>query len=312
MGLSFAVAWLPSNVRLLDAADIPVIPLKGVLFQQLLYEDPAQRPLMDVDVLVPEAAFERAIAVLLQAGFAPLSAGRSLIECALTAPRGMTVDLHRRLFSRGRYKLATVDVFRRSRRDAALLGVPLYIAHPHDTAAHLIGKLVSDHEAYDARARLAELARWVEHCAIDPGRLVRHLRACGMSRAARYAFRRGAELLDEPFFPAALAALPSDRLGSAYVSAARVTFPVLGSSGWAALPAHLLNASLVRGGASFALSAAARLRHAWLVRQQGAAGGYWAVFFAARGAVRRQVRLPRSHEPLGAVARASHRSARIG
>jgi hypothetical protein len=268
--------------RLLAAADIAVMPLKGVLFQLLLYADPAHRELMDVDVLVPQGDFERAIQVLIEAGFRPRSAGRSLVECALTSPRGMTVDLHRRLFSRMRYRLDTRDVFRRSRHDTELLGVPLSIAHPHDTAAHLVGKFVSDHEACDARARLAELSRWIEHCAISPRPLAAHLCACGMQRAARYAFGRGAELLGDPLFAQALAALPADPIGECCAALARLTLPWLGKRRAGALPAHLLNDSLLRAGASLTWSAVERARHAWLHRQQGAAGGYWSAFFSPR------------------------------
>jgi hypothetical protein len=267
---------------LLGPQNIPVMPLKGVLLQQLLYSDPAERALTDVDVIVPEHDFERSIQVLLRAGFAPRSAGRSLNECALTAPRGMTVDLHRRLFGRGRYKLSTEALFRRGRQDSDLLGVPIHIAHPHDTAAHLIGKFVSDHEVFDPRARLLELSRWIEHCRIDPLRLVRHLGCCGMSRAARYVFCRGVELLNDSFFAAALAALPSDAVGKASVGLARATLPRLESSPWAALPAHLLNESLLRGGASLTWATVDLMRHAWLVRQKGAQGGVLAVFFSPR------------------------------
>jgi len=283
--------------RLLGALNIPVMPLKGVLFQQLLYADPAERALTDVDVLVPEHEFERAIAALLHAGFAPRTASRSLIECAFTAPRGMTVDLHRCLFSRGRYKLSTEALFRRAHQDAALFAVPVHIAHPHDTAAHLIGKFVSDHEAHDPRVRLAELSRWIEHCSIDPLRLVRHLRCCGMRRAARYTFRRGAELLEDPFFSAALAALPSDPVGKASVGVAHATIPHLRNTAWAALPAHLLNESLLRGGASLAWSAVERMRHVWLASQGGERGGTWSVFFSPR-AGRQQTDGPAREKPL--------------
>jgi hypothetical protein len=265
----------------LSARGIAVMPLKGVLFQLVLYADPAQRALTDVDILVPEHAFAAAIEALLQAGFSPLRAGRSLNECALRAPSGMTLDLHQQLFSRGRYKLSGEALFRRATLDHRLLGVPLHVAHPHDTAAHLIGKFVADHEGLEPLQRLQELARWVNHCSIDPWRLARHLCRCGMARAARYTLGRAAELLDDPFFPMALAALPADPLGRVCERAARTLIAGLGQSTWAAVPAHVLNTSLVRGGMSLALSARQRLRHAWLARRGGAGAGCWSPFFVA-------------------------------
>jgi len=268
---------LSDVAAVLGARGIAVMPLKGVLFQLVLYPDPAERALTDIDILVPEYAFAAAIEALLQAGFTPRSAGKSLIECALRAPCGMTVDLHQQLFSPGRYKLSSEALFRRATEDHRLLGLSLHLAHPHDTAAHLIGKFVSDHEGLEPLERLQELARWVHHCSIDPWRLARHLCRSGMARAARYTLGRGAELLDDPFFPAALAALPADPLGRVCERAARTLIAELGRSTWGALPAHALNTSLMRGGMSLALSAGQRLRHAWLAR--GGSLGFWSPFF---------------------------------
>ncbi|HVZ32603.1 MAG TPA: nucleotidyltransferase family protein [Polyangiaceae bacterium] len=281
---------------LLHARGIAVMPLKGVLFQMLLYSaDPAARVLTDIDVLVPPRQFEDAILALREAGFQPRSAGRSLIEVALQSPRGMTLDLHRRLFSVGRYKLSTHDLFQRSSLDERLLGVPLQLAHPHDTAAHLIGKFVSDHEfqsalfqqtasrelsSQDSRARLQELLAWCEYCQIQPRRLAQHLRSTGLARAARYVFGRGHELTGDPFFARALQALPRDRFGHVWERSARILIPELSQTALASIPAHLLDSSVARGGASLLLSVVQRCRHAWLARQRGTRGGYWSPFFA--------------------------------
>jgi hypothetical protein len=264
---------------------IPVMPLKGVLFQLVLYADPAERALLDVDVLVRPRDFERAIRALLRAGFQPRSAGQSLIECALWSPRGMLVDLHRQLFSRGRYRLGAQAVFRRAAVDERLLGVPLHIAHPHDTAAHLIGKFVADHEGTDPAQRLDELRLWAQRFGLDPWRLGRHLAACGMTRAAHYTFTRGAQLSGEPFFSTALAALPPDRLARTYSRLAASLMSTLAPSSLAPLPAHLLNSSLARGGLSLALSALERARFAWLTRQGGGVTGMWSPFFGNRKAL---------------------------
>jgi hypothetical protein len=253
----------------LGGQGIAVMPLEGVLFQQLLYPDPTERALSDVDVLVPTADFPRAIAVLCAEGFKPVSVGRSFIEVSLASPRGLAVDLHRRLFCRARYSLSTAAVFERATRDERLLGVPIYIAHPHDTAAHLIGKFVSDHFVSEhvvdgALPRLLELARWADHCGIIPKRLARHLDASGLARAARHTLQRGVDLTDDPFFPAVLAELPRDPVGELCVSLARRLMPRLDGTWLAAAPAQLLNASLLRAGASATWTAFNRLQHARL------------------------------------------------
>lgn len=246
------------------------MPLKGVLFQLLLYADPADRLLSDVDLLVPSEDFPAAIEALVAAGFEPEKIGRSLIEVALRSPRGLSVDLHRQLFSPGRYRLSTRAVFARASRDDRLLGVPLQIADPYDTAAHLIGKYVSDHVSSEAPARLAELGQWVEHSHLDPARLARHARACGMARAARHVFGQGAASDERVFFAAALAALPFDPLGHACARLAGVLMPSVDGTALAPLPAHLLNTSLLRAGASLALSTLNRWRHGQITKRSPA------------------------------------------
>jgi hypothetical protein len=238
----------------LGAHSIACMPLKGVVFQQVLYADPAERSLSDVDLLVPEEQFERAIQVLLRAGFRAPTERSSSIEIPLRSPRGLDLDLHRRLFSAGRYRLATGDLFERSRRDEELFGVPVRLADPLDTAAHLIGKFASDHVTDEALPRLRELARWIAHYRIEPDGLARHVESCGLARAARHTFGVAAGQLEDVFFPEALAALRSDPLGRACVRAAGVLLPLLRGTSLAALPAHLLNASLPRAGASSLLA----------------------------------------------------------
>lgn len=238
------------------------MPLKGVLLQHLLYADPAERLVSDVDVLVPEDRFEAAIEALLADGFELQKVGRSLIEVALRSPKGLAVDLHRSLFSPARYKLSTAGVFRRSTLDERSFGVPVHVAHPHDTAAHLLGKFVSDHVVDEAEFRLTELFRWVEHTRIEPVAFAEHLRAAGLARAARYALACGHRQLGSPFFGQALSALPADPVGAACALVARELMPRLQGTRLSPLPAHLLNSSLPRAGASLARSAINRFRHA--------------------------------------------------
>jgi hypothetical protein len=266
---------------LLGAASIPVMPLKGAFFQLFLYADPAERVISDLDLLVQEHSFERSIELLLDAGFHPVKVGRSLIEVTLLSPRGFPIDLHRRLFSGGRYRLSTASVFRRSSRDTELIGVPLQIAHPLDTAAHLVGKFASDHVQADAAQRIEELANVAHHYELAAELLIDHLLEVGMSRAAQYTFSFGVELIDDPFVDRMLALLPRNALTRACATTARITGEYFGeASTLAGLSAHLLNASLPAAAASMAHSTLARLRHAYLTQMSGSRGGPLARFFA--------------------------------
>lgn len=265
----------------LGKREIPVMPLKGVLFQRVLYADPAERDLRDVDVLVPEERFWEAVDVLIEHGFEPRNAGRSWIEVGLTSPRGLPLDLHRRLFCAFRYRMPTGEVFRRASVDSRWLGAPVWIPHPEDAFAHLVGKFVSDHVHADARPRLVELAKLARHYGLEPRSVALHLARCGLARAARHVLGRGAREVHEPFFDATLHELPADPLGRWVVEAAALLARRFETSRLAPLSAHLLNSSVPRGATSLGMAALYAARHAQLSRAQGARGGYWAAFFSA-------------------------------
>jgi hypothetical protein len=271
------------------------MPLKGVLFQLFLYADPAERSLCDVDILVPERHFVRSIDVLVKHGLRPLGAGPSWIEASFDTPRGLPLDLHRRLFCRLRYNLPTNEVFLRGTVDRASLGVPLWIQHPLDTLAHLVGKFASDHVCSAATPRLAELEKLVDHHFISAAPAVRHLERTGLTRAALHVFARGALEREHPFYPAALAALPRRLVSEVVVHVAGQLSKRLEHNGLAFLSSHLLNSSLLRGATSLALAAAYAAEHARLARAGGSRGGYWAPFFSASSrAARRRASSARS------------------
>jgi hypothetical protein len=266
--------------RALHRARIPVMPLKGVLFQLVLYEDPAVRALCDVVVLVPPRRYSEAIDILVQHGYRPVSAGPSWIEAAFASPHGLPLDLHRRIFCARRYRLSPRDLFFRATVDDQLLGVPIWIQHPLDTLAHLVGKLVSDH-AYSATApRLAELEKWVDRRHLGADLAARHLQRCGLGRAARRVCALGVREREHPFYAEVLRALPPDPMGDALVTLAGRLAENRETRAFGPLSAHLLNASLWRGTTSLALAAVYAAEHARLARARGARGGYWAPFFS--------------------------------
>ncbi|RJO72753.1 MAG: hypothetical protein C4523_02850 [Myxococcales bacterium] len=83
--------------------DIPVIPWKGVLFRRTLYDDPAERPLTDLDLVAPAADFERAADVLERIGYVSERTARARFGFAAVFERGfiregfLPVELHRAL-----------------------------------------------------------------------------------------------------------------------------------------------------------------------------------------------------------------------
>lgn len=267
--------------ELLGDASIPLMPLKGAFFQLFLYEDPSQRTISDLDLLVPEPRFERAVEVLLARGYHAVKVGKSLMEATLLSPRGFPVDLHRRLFSGGRYRLPTADVFARSSEDRELIGVSMRLAHPLDTAAHLVGKFASDHVQLDALSRIDELAKLAHHYELKPQLFVDHLALVGMLRAAHYTFSLGVELIEDPFVDHVLALLPRGPLTVACVTTARIAGERFGEGSLVAgLSAHLLNESLPGAVSSVTRSMLGRARHALLTQTGGRGAGVLREFFA--------------------------------
>lgn len=91
-----------------DQAEIPVIPLKGAIIQDLLFDDPATRPMNDVDLLVHRSDFLRAVDLLVQAGMRLNTQGEDkILERLVEMPptwqpnalsfiddQGLVLDLH--------------------------------------------------------------------------------------------------------------------------------------------------------------------------------------------------------------------------
>lgn len=89
-----------------DAAEVPVLVLKGAALAQLVYPDPALRPMSDLDLLVRPADAPRAQSVLARLGFqTPAPADQSLrhrhLAPAVRSVEGLQipVEIHYRLSS---------------------------------------------------------------------------------------------------------------------------------------------------------------------------------------------------------------------
>lgn len=85
--------------QILKAQDIPFIFLKGTVVRRL-YPEPWMRSCSDIDILVPDKEFDRALLTLednLYRRFAPTPHDISLIS-----PKGVKVELHRLLIEPGR------------------------------------------------------------------------------------------------------------------------------------------------------------------------------------------------------------------
>ena len=184
--------------RLLEAAGLAPIALKGAWLARHAYPDPAQRPMRDIDLLVPRAGVLDGYAVLLNAGYTELAAPEMpLAEVirfdkhmpALIAPRGTVVELHHRLWEPdGRLDHASPAQDETALRARAVRDVDgLHYLAPHDTLAHLIVHAVYSHRLDCGPLLLPDIDFLVQAAPIDW--------AAFWHRAAAEGWRSGARLV---------------------------------------------------------------------------------------------------------------------
>lgn len=165
------------------------MPLKGVWLQQFVYADPADRPITDVDVLVPATRFEEALAVLRDAGWHERDSNAN--ETAVRSPEWpLPLDVHRRLFDRRAFDMPPEERFARGTLDEQTFGASVILPDPLDVFAHLVGHFVKSRGARGgSNLELRDLPALAERFALEPATTARHLERCGLGRACRYALQ---------------------------------------------------------------------------------------------------------------------------
>ena len=224
---------------------------------EFVYDDPSERPITDVDALVPEADYGRALESLRSAGFQLRTS--NVFQTVLLAPGlPLPLDLHRRLFARSSFHMPSRELFARGQHDRERYGVELVLPAPRDVFAHLVGHFVKSRGGEDSqRFQLRDFGALAERCALEPRSTAEHLVDCGLARASRYALLCVPSELDaRGFCRSTLAALPRDHTGSACAtSMLRLRKSVSARSSLAMLPGFVLEPSLPAAVGSFALRA---------------------------------------------------------
>ena len=141
-------------LRTLSDAHLSCLVVKGAALGRTVYPDPALRPAGDIDLLLRESDLGPAADALRAAGWRwkepPIDFGRHHLS-PLEHQSGLTVELHRRLFS-AYYELPVEALFDRS-RTCTLGDVPSLTLSPEDTLVHVCG--------HAARCRTRTSLRWV-------------------------------------------------------------------------------------------------------------------------------------------------------
>lgn len=141
---------------LLEAAGFAPVALKGAWLSRYAYREAAQRPMRDIDLLVPDEQVLDAFAVLLGAGYEQIEPAEMPLEAIvrldkhlppLRSPGGTVIELHHRLWEPdGRLEHASPVVDEAALRDRAISGENgiRYLA-PADLLTHLIVHAVYSH-----------------------------------------------------------------------------------------------------------------------------------------------------------------------
>jgi hypothetical protein len=103
--------------RLFAAHSVWAAPLKGAAFAGTIYPDPAERPMNDIDLLVPPKQLARAMRCMLDLGFERVGMSRKLSGYyhALVVRRDdMMVELHRNIIQPYRTNIRTGEMWERA------------------------------------------------------------------------------------------------------------------------------------------------------------------------------------------------------
>lgn len=101
----------------LRSAGVRSAPIKGIGFVGNIYPDPAERPMHDIDLLVPAALMHVALRTMTSLGFERVGYSRKLsgyYHALAFARDGMMVELHRNIVQHGRTSLRIGDLWRRT------------------------------------------------------------------------------------------------------------------------------------------------------------------------------------------------------
>lgn len=215
--------------RTLLAAGIPWMPLKGIwLHLEGVYSSFLERPMSDIDILVPTGRYDESRRVLRAAGFSETKALPG--ECTLVLDRdGFGLDLHRTLFVPACFELGTAEMFARSQSTRVQDGLSFSPPLPLDGFAHLIGHFVRGGRVARSDAHCRDFGRIASHWDLAPSALAAHLEGTGMARAARFALTHAAGVTGDQGLLDVVDALAPDPLGAHIASlAARVEL----ETGW--------------------------------------------------------------------------------
>lgn len=147
--------------RVAAAHGIPVVPVKGVLTSHLLYADPSERPMVDVDVRVRARDLDRFCAAAEAAGWPVTERSRAYRNAAMKV-EGERVELEAHLGPPGFCRITADDLIARATEHVEPFGVPHLQPEIHDHALVLVVNAFKDQLVQASHHALLDLARLAE------------------------------------------------------------------------------------------------------------------------------------------------------
>lgn len=124
-------------------AGIPTLPVKGIVIASTLYDDPIQRPMLDVDVLVRPRDFHAALRIANSQEWPVVRDSRALGGAALVVNK-VSVDLACTIGPPGLSALGVAGLLNRASRIEGRLGFPHWSIELHDHALLVAVDLFKD------------------------------------------------------------------------------------------------------------------------------------------------------------------------
>lgn len=165
---------LVAVTRVLNAADIPSIALKGAFLAQFAYAEPGLRPMRDLDLLLRPEQAVRAFELLGAHGYRAMFEGAPEAYFAdrihlppLTGPGGICIELHHRLTPPGRQDAVFESGLWVRSISGTVGGVPIRFLAVEDLLLHLCIHATLDHQLDLGPLALADVALLTKKQAVD-------------------------------------------------------------------------------------------------------------------------------------------------
>ena len=176
---------LSQALDVLGAAGVGVVLLKGISYAGALYEDPALRPMTDIDLLVQADHFARAAAALRQIGYQNVGRAHAQVPSHHAVPfrnADNTIDLHRTIIQPLRTNLDHTALWQRTQPAADRHGTARRFNHIDECLLHLCH--IARHELRVALVSYVDAYRLYERLNDTQQQQLHH-------RARAYGVRRG-------------------------------------------------------------------------------------------------------------------------